>query len=100
MRGLVLAILCALLAACAQSHGLAGLRPTIVIRNVNVVDVVRGRILPRHDVLIQGSVIAAIVPAAQGSAPGAAVIDGAGRFLIPGLWDMHVHSSSDRITRE
>lgn len=24
--------------------------------------------------------------------PGAQVVDGGGRFLIPGLWDMHVHS--------
>ncbi|MGE5519693.1 MAG: amidohydrolase family protein [Candidatus Dadabacteria bacterium] len=28
-------------------------------------------------------------------APGTKVIDGTGKFLIPGLWDMHVHFSAD-----
>jgi hypothetical protein len=32
--------------------------------------------------------------------PGATVIDGNGKYLIPGLWDMHIHTSSDAITRE
>lgn len=27
-------------------------------------------------------------------------MDGGGNFAIPGLWDMHFHTSSDRITRE
>lgn len=27
-------------------------------------------------------------------------VDGRGKYLVPGLWDMHVHTSTDRITRE
>jgi imidazolonepropionase-like amidohydrolase len=29
--------------------------------------------------------------------PGLKIIDGKGKFLIPGLWDMHVHGSADTI---
>ena len=32
--------------------------------------------------------------------PGSEVVDGRGTYLIPRLWDMHAHTSSDRITRE
>ena len=32
--------------------------------------------------------------------PGATVIDGTGKYLIPGLWDMHLHTGSDKDTRE
>lgn len=41
-------------------------------------------------VVIQGSRIASIGATAR-RPPGAQVIDGRGRFLIAGLWDMHVH---------
>jgi len=63
---------------------------TLAITGVNVVDVVDGRILPNSTVTISGETIASV---AQNGAPpaGARVVDGGGRFLIPGLWDMHAH---------
>jgi imidazolonepropionase-like amidohydrolase/pimeloyl-ACP methyl ester carboxylesterase len=70
------------------------------IREVDVVDVERGLIVPRQTVLITGSRISAVGPATDVRIPaGAAVVDARGTYLIPGLWDMHVHSSSDRVTR-
>ncbi len=43
-------------------------------------------------VLIVGESIQAITPAAQINAPSdAQIIDGHGKYLIPGLWNMHVH---------
>ena len=51
---------------------------------------------PRSDmtVVISGSRISALGPTGQVAIPkGARVIDGARKFLIPGLWDMHVHLS-------
>lgn len=42
--------------------------------------------------VVNGDRIVAVAPAARASAPaGAEVIDGAGKTLLPGLWDMHVH---------
>lgn len=43
-------------------------------------------------VLVRGTRIVAVGPSAATSVPGdARVIDGSGLYLIPGLWDMHVH---------
>lgn len=43
-------------------------------------------------VVVQDGRIARVGPGSEGIAPaGATIVDGAGRFLIPGLSDMHVH---------
>ena len=61
------------------------------IQNVQIVDVITGRVTPSAKILIVGGRISAagrsvVVPS------DARVIDAGGRFAIPGLWDMHVHS--------
>jgi len=62
----------------------------LVITHVNVIDVVDGRILPNRTVTISGPTIASVTP--DGAPPAdARVVDGTGKFLIPGLWDMHSH---------
>jgi imidazolonepropionase-like amidohydrolase/pimeloyl-ACP methyl ester carboxylesterase len=96
------------LSACAPAayRGSSASNPGIVhiaitaIHEVDVVDVERGLIVPRQTVLITGNRISAVGPATDLRIPtGAAVVDARGAYLIPGLWDMHIHSSSDRITR-
>jgi len=57
---------------------------------LNVVDVVNGRILPNNTVTIAGQTIAAVAQNGKPQAD-ARVVDGQGKFLIPGLWDMHAH---------
>lgn len=48
-------------------------------------------------VLVSDGRITAVGPANQVTVPpGARTVDAAGKFLIPGLWDMHVHTSWDR----
>lgn len=60
---------------------------------MSVIDVVDGSTHPDYTVLIRGNRINYAGPASSASVPqNARVIDGRGRFLIPGLWDMHVHS--------
>jgi imidazolonepropionase-like amidohydrolase len=63
---------------------------SIAIANVTVIDVAGGVPQKAVTVLTRGADIAAIgrdipVPA------GAVRVDGTGKFLIPGLWDMHAH---------
>jgi hypothetical protein len=63
---------------------------TLAITGVNVVDVIDGRIVPNATVTISGTAITSVTP--NGTAPAnARVVDGQGKFLIPGLWDMHAH---------
>jgi hypothetical protein len=64
--------------------------PSVAITGVNVVDVVNGRIVPNSTVTISGQTITSVTR--NGGPPsGARVVDGQGKFLIPGLWDMHAH---------
>ena len=62
----------------------------IVITNVTVIDTVSARALANHTVIVDNDRIVTVAP--NGSVPaGAQRIDGRGKFLIPGLWDMHAH---------
>ncbi|MDP9201902.1 MAG: amidohydrolase family protein [Gemmatimonadota bacterium] len=58
-----------------------------------MIDVDSGATRPDNTVLVAGNRITFVGPAARARIPsGARVIDGRGKFLIPGLWDMHVHA--------
>lgn len=64
----------------------------LVIRHVRVFDSERAAMLENQAVTIRGDRIAAVSPEPLSSVPaGAEVIDGAGKTLLPGLFDMHVH---------
>ena len=63
-----------------------------VVRNVSIVDVERGEVIPRQSVHIVGDRITRIVPtAAELGSKELTVIDGSGLYLMPGLFDAHVH---------
>lgn len=64
---------------------------TRLIRNVRIVDVVRGVAGAPTDVLVQRGVIARIGDGLH-AGPGMPVLEGGGRWLLPGFWDMHVHA--------
>jgi imidazolonepropionase-like amidohydrolase len=64
--------------------------PTLVIEHVAVVDVVAGKIQPDQTIVLAGSRIAS-VSRSRSSPTSSGAIDGTGKFVIPGLWDMHVH---------
>ncbi|MDY7233195.1 amidohydrolase family protein [Hyalangium rubrum] len=69
-------------------------RPALAITHVTVIDVTGGPPRPDMTVLVEGNQITDITPS-QGapSLAGVMVVDGRGKFLIPGLWDMHVHTT-------
>jgi imidazolonepropionase-like amidohydrolase len=70
--------------------------PTVGIRGVTVVNVANGSLLRDQTVLVTGNRIVSIGARAQVAIPdGTEVIAGEGKFLIPGLWDMHVHAHDD-----
>jgi imidazolonepropionase-like amidohydrolase len=67
-------------------------QPTIAIENVAVVDVVKGRVTEPRTVVISDGRIATISEPTRAAVPTTAVrVDGQGRYLMPGLIDMHVH---------
>jgi imidazolonepropionase-like amidohydrolase len=67
-------------------------RATIAIENVAVIDVIAGTVSQPRTVLVVDGRIDAINEPALAKIPGAALrVDGRGRYLMPGLVDMHVH---------
>jgi imidazolonepropionase-like amidohydrolase len=75
-------------AACAQS----GAADVIAIENVTVIPMDTERRLPGQTVLVRGDRIVAVGPSSSVSVPqGARRIDGRGKFLVPGLAEMHGH---------
>ena len=86
----LLASLCFPIAALAQSP--AGQKHDLLLENFQLVDVETGNIRREQLLLIDGDRITAIVPSSErGSLSARSTIDLKGRYLIPGLWDMHVH---------
>src|SRR5512146_1268513 len=69
----------------------AGTVDKITIDNVTVVDVVKGKLLPNMVVVIDGKRIASVAKTRPGEVRSGTVMDGAGMYVIPGLWAMHVH---------
>ena len=80
---------------CAGAHGARSLEASgpIAITNVTVIDTAGGPAKPNMTVVIQSDRIAAVGATGGTAVPkGARVVDGTGKFLIPGLWDMHIHT--------
>jgi len=64
----------------------------LVLSNVTVVDVRTGALRPDQTVILEGHHIASITPSKSAKYSGdARRVNCRGLFLIPGLWDMHVH---------
>ncbi len=86
------ALLCVLLtaAACLAQSSTSS---TVIIHDVTVIDATGAPAKPHQTVIVRDGTIDAIDSSGMGfggKLPGTHV-DGTGKFLIPGLWDMHVH---------
>jgi imidazolonepropionase-like amidohydrolase len=83
--GLFFALFC----NCAWPQALA-------IKHVTVIDATGHAARPDRTVIVDRDIIVAVVPSKNAHIPkNAQLVDGAGKFLIPGLWDMHVHGAAD-----
>ena len=91
MRAFMLSVLITLLGVSTPASGAIPL----AITDVTVVDVVTGRELPHRTVVVRGDRIAAVAPASRAVPRGVERISGRGQWLIPGLWDMHMHALTD-----
>jgi hypothetical protein len=73
---------------------------SLAFTHVTLIDVRTGHILPDQTIVITGDRITALSPRARIPA-NAEVVNATGKFVIPGLWDMHAHAlwSNDQIIR-
>src|SRR5918911_803520 len=92
------------LTACLTVAALAGAIPAraqeasarvLAITGVTVIDATGAPARPGMTVVVTGDRITAVGKSGEVDVPeGARVVDGKGKYLIPGLWDMHVHTAS------
>ncbi len=78
---------------CAIGRAQPAAPSALIIHDVNVIDVTGGPTQAHRTVIVRDGQIAEIGSSA-GSVGGklqAVDVNGTGKFLIPGLWDMHVH---------
>lgn len=90
MRDLLLLIF---VAGCASAHGNSiPIVADFALTHVAVVDIESGRLVSDQTVLMAGNRIKAVGSSARVDIPsGAKVVDATGKYVIPGLWDTHVH---------
>ncbi|HEY7696840.1 MAG TPA: amidohydrolase family protein, partial [Vicinamibacteria bacterium] len=82
-----------LLLAVAAKVSAQSTSTSVVLDDVTVIDVGSGRAEPNRIVVVERDHIAAMGTKGTVTAPtGATVVNGSGKFVIPGLWDMHVHT--------
>ena len=87
-------LLLSTLAGAAQAQPARG--RVAVFENVNVIPMDRERVLRGQTVVVRDGLIAEMGDARRVRAPrGAQRIDGRGKYLLPGLVDMHTHLFSD-----
>jgi imidazolonepropionase-like amidohydrolase len=89
MKSLVAFILLAAFAGCVSAQ-------TVAFTNVNVIPMDRERVLAGQTVVVRDGVIVEIGDAKKVKLPKDAMrVDGARKYLVPGLVDMHTHLLSD-----
>ncbi len=94
MRGIFTLLLLILLptSLVAQFKLTAESRP-VVFNRVTVIDMTGAPLKPNMTVIVVGDRIATLGKTGKVRLPkNPQIIDASGKFLIPGLWDMHVHS--------
>ena len=91
MKKLIFFLILSVFAAC-QSTPKKSEHPQWIFRNISVIPMDQERVLEKQDVLVSEGKIVAI--GETGNVPyndDATVIDGTGKFLLPGLAEMHAH---------
>ncbi|MGZ5221017.1 MAG: amidohydrolase family protein [Chitinophagaceae bacterium] len=91
MRKSICYILLIFAISCKQS-----ITGDILIENINVVDVETGNIITNQDVVITANKITNVTDHGRSDIQAKTVIDGSNQYLIPGLWDMHVHMMQEQ----
>ena len=87
----ILLLICALLAiACSHTQEKIS-ESAIVITNANIIDVTNGTILEKHQIIIDSGKINRIALEIKNLQKYTTIIDGTGKYIIPGLAEMHAH---------
>jgi imidazolonepropionase-like amidohydrolase len=87
--GLGIALVCSLAAPATEAASVP--RCSLAVIHVNLIPMDSDRVLPDRTLRVGNGKILSITPADARPVSCRRVIDGAGRYLVPGLNDMHMH---------
>jgi imidazolonepropionase-like amidohydrolase len=91
---LLLSILLAASTTLAGQAKVPASAQTLILTNVTVIDTREGRELPNLTVVVKDGIIQAVAKVGLiDSNQHTQIINATGKYVIPGLWDMHVHSA-------
>src|SRR6185369_3591058 len=92
LTGIVAALTLFVLSKATLAVSARSPHPFLILENAAVVDVVEGKVIGPRTILVADGLISAINESeAIGVPSGAIRVDCSGKYLIPGLVDMHVH---------
>jgi imidazolonepropionase-like amidohydrolase len=92
MKNLLLILSVFTFLSCASQESVDNNTKEIVFRNVSVVPMNKNEVLPGQDVVVMNGKITAIGPTSKVKyGKTATVIDAKGKYLLPGLAEMHAH---------
>jgi imidazolonepropionase-like amidohydrolase len=77
--------------AASLALALSSLAQTVVFRDVNVVAMTSPKVAEKQTVVVRDGKIEAILKSSDKLPEGATVVDGSGKYLMPGLAEMHGH---------
>ncbi len=63
----------------------------MVFSNATIINIETGTYAFQQDILVKGNIISGIVKHSDKYTDKVKVVDASGKFIIPGLWDMHMH---------
>lgn len=73
----------------------------IAITNTSIINMNDGKISEGMTLIIKKGIITTIVNSNELELSSkATIVNGTGKYVIPGLWDMHAHTSSEQVTRK
>src|SRR5262245_36087630 len=94
MRHLTACLTVAVLAGALPARAEDAPAKSLAITGVTVIDATGAPARPDMTVVVTGNRITAVGKSGEVGVPeGARVVNGKGKYLIPGLWDMHVHTA-------
>ena len=74
---------------------------SLFIKGITVVDTKTGKLSPNTDVTVEQGVIQQVRPSTpDAQAHGMFTVEASGKFLVPGFFDMHVHSLQQKNPKE
>ncbi|WP_276504559.1 amidohydrolase family protein [Terrimonas pollutisoli] len=92
MKSLILLFAIFSLVSCVAQSPVDNKQREVVFKEVNVIPMDKNEVLKNRDVVVKDGVITAINPSGKSSySKDAVVVDAKGKYLLPGLAEMHAH---------